>query len=251
MRQKRPILIIDDDSRVCELVASILTGGGCKVLSAPDGLAGVETARVAQPALILVDMMMPRMDGIETCKRLKQDPGLEDIPVVGITASTDLSYTEKAFRAGASFFLPKPFSVESLVQVVELAMGAAQPKSTMGGTRRHPRFPAELPVWCLIGRHAGTTREVRGSTQNLGLGGMLVLLPQQVEPGTILRLCLGSPQGPITADGTVMWHAPQPTDDGKTAHGIRLLRFPEDADLVQYRRLLSELAASSEVKTTP
>lgn len=246
---KRPILIIDDDPRVCELVTSILAGGGLKVLTAPDGGTGIETARAVQPAVILLDMMMPGMDGIETCEHLKRDPGLQDIPVVGITASTDLQYTVKAFRAGATFFLPKPFGLESLAQVVDLAVEAAQPKIPMQGTRRYPRFPAELPVWCLIGRKGGAAREVRGRTQNVALGGLLLLLPEQVEPGAVLRLCLGFPQGPITADGTVMWHGPQPTDEGKTPHGIRLLRFTEDTDLVQYRRFLSEIATNSEVQT--
>lgn len=247
---RRPILIIDDDHKICELVTSILTAEGFKVLTAPDGSTGIETARVAQPAAILLDMMMPEMDGIETCERLKQDPCMEDVPVVGITGSTDLHYTEKAFRAGATFFLPKPFSMESLVQVVDLAAEAAQPKTAFHGTRSSPRFPAELPVWCRIGEDGGTTREVTGHTQNAGLGGVLLLLPEQVEPGTVLRLCLGFPRGPITADGTVMWVAPQPTDAGNTPHGIRFLRFADDGDFVQYRRFLSEIAASSEGRTT-
>lgn len=247
--RKRPILIIDDDPRVCELVTSILAGAGLKVLTAPDGETGIQTARAAQPAVILLDMMMPGMDGIETCEQLKRDPGLQDIPVVGITASTDLQYTAKAFRAGATFFLAKPFGLESLIQVVELAVEAAQPTIPMQATRRYPRFPAELPVWCLIGRNGRAGREVRGHTQNVAMGGLLLLIPEQVEPGTVLRLCLGFPQGPITADGTVMWHAPQPTDEGKTPHGIRLLRFTDDTDLTQYRRFLSEIATKSQVQT--
>ncbi len=245
----RPILIIDDDHKICELVTSVLTDEGFKVFAAPDGSTGIETARVAQPAAILLDMMMPEMDGIETCKYLKRDPGLEDIPVVGITASTDLQYTQKAFRAGATFFLPKPFSIESLVQVVDLATESTRSESTMQGTRHYPRFPAKVPARCIIDGNSGPTREVRGHTQNVGLGGLLLMLPEQLEPGTVLRLCLGFPEGHITADTTITWHAPQAMREGKTPHGIRFLRFTEDADFVQYRRFISEIAANSETRT--
>jgi CheY-like chemotaxis protein len=247
--EKRPILVIDDDPKICRAVADILGTAGFKVVVAEDGPSGIETARAVQPAVILLDMIMPGMDGIETCEYLKCDPGLEDIPVVGITASTDLQYTEKAFHAGAQFFLPKPFEVDSLVQVVELAMRSALPQPAM--RRHYPRFPAELPVLCVTRGDAGSSQEVKGHTENVGLGGLLLLLPERVGPGTILHLCLGSPHGPITADGTVMWLAPEPTSDGMTAHGIRLVRFSEDADLVQFRRFLSKIATNSEVSTSP
>ncbi len=241
--EKRPILIIDDDPKVCELITSVLTGAGLEVLAASDGLRGIETARAAQPTVILLDMMMPGLDGIETCKRLKQEPALERIPVVGITGSTDLSYTEKAFRAGARFFLPKPFGAESLVQVVELAAEVAHPETAMQHTRHHPRFPVELPIRCLVRGDAETAQELVGQTENVSLGGFQVLLSKALEPGTVLRLRLDLADGPITAYGTVVWQYIQVLGEGKIPHGIQFLHFQEDADLVQYRRFLSELAA--------
>lgn len=89
--KNRPILIIDDEPDFREVVSSVLTKAGFRVLAAPDGPQGIVMARASQPAVILVDMLMPDMDGIETCERLKLDPGLEDIPVVGVTGSTDLT----------------------------------------------------------------------------------------------------------------------------------------------------------------
>jgi len=124
--RKRPILIIDDNRDLCDLVTSVLGGAGFEVLSAPDGLSGLESARRSRPAAILLDMMMPGLDGLDTCRRLKKDRVLGVIPVIAITATGDLRYTERAFYAGAEFFLPKPFGAESLVHVVTLATGAAR-----------------------------------------------------------------------------------------------------------------------------
>lgn len=248
--QKRPILIIDDDPSLCETAAAMLVDAGFEVLSAPDGPSGIETARVAQPAVIILDMMMPGVDGIETCELLKRDPVLGDIPVIGATGSEDLTYTKKAFRAGAQFFLPKPFGTATLIQVVELALESARHHTPLEG-RRHPRFPAEVPIRCFVSADANTAREVRGHTQNVSLGGLLLLLAEKLESGMVLRLRLGLPEGAVSADGTVMWQAPQPTGEGKTLHGIRLLRFTEDAGLVQYRRFLSQLAADYAARTNP
>lgn len=62
------------------------------------------------------------MDGISTLERLKKDSPLRDIPVIGITSSMDPTYPTKAFRAGAEFFLPKPFDMKTLISTVELAV---------------------------------------------------------------------------------------------------------------------------------
>ncbi|MFQ5803067.1 MAG: two-component system response regulator [Candidatus Methylomirabilales bacterium] len=242
----RPILVIDDDHAVCELVTSILTSTGFTVHSASDGPTGIETARAEQPAVILLDMMMPGIDGISTCQRLKRDPVLADIPVVGVTGSDNLRYAGRAFCAGAAFFLAKPFGLNALVNVVELALESAQRGDPMDRRRRRPRFLAEVPVRCLIGQDAEATREVVGQTGNMSLSGLLLLLPEEIVPGTSLRLRLGLPEGPITADGTVIWQDPQSLEDGRTPHGIRFVRFVEEADLVRYRRLLGELSMEDE-----
>ncbi|MFQ5801865.1 MAG: response regulator [Candidatus Methylomirabilales bacterium] len=243
--QIRPILVIDDDPRFCELVTDTLSGTGFEVHSAPDGSSGIELARAAQPAVILLDMMMPGVDGIATCKRLKQDRVVGDIPVIGITASPDPQYTEEAFHAGAELFLAKPIGVKSLTHVVNFA---AQRVHRETGHRVYPRFPAALAVGCLVpAGDADTTRQVAGRTGNVSLGGLLLFLPERLSPGIVLGLLLALPlpTEPITAEGTVTWQGPQPTGDGKTPHGIRLLRFMEHFGLPHYQRYLSRIALST------
>ncbi|MFQ5853149.1 MAG: PleD family two-component system response regulator [Candidatus Binatia bacterium] len=242
--QKRLILVIDDDPSMCELVTAILTAAGYEVISAPNGLPGIEMARAAQPAVILLDMILPELDGVSTCQRLKQDPILGDIPVVGITASSDFTHTEKAFHAGSEFFVSKPFLTESLLQVVDMAVDTAEKRSP--GQRLHPRFQAEVPVRCRVGADANRSREVVGTTRNLSLGGLLLFLPEKLAPGTVVCVHIDLPEGPIIAHSAVIWHNPQPRGAGKIPHGIRFLSFT-DAGLVQYRRFLSQFAAGSAV----
>lgn len=236
--QKRPILVIDNDPSVCELVTAILADVDVEVISAPDGLSGIDMARSAQPAVIFLDMILPELDGASTCQRLKQDPAIGDIPVVGITGSPDLTYTHMAFRAGAEFFLSKPFEAESLLQVVGMAVDAAD--------KLPPRFQAEVPVRCRVGADANRSRELMGTTRNLSLGGLLLLLPQNLVPGTVVHLKLGFPEGPITAKGTVVWEGSQRTAEGRYYyHGIKLLSFAEADGLSQYTHFLSEIAGDS------
>ena len=142
--QNRPILVIDDDPRACELVGTILADADFQVLSALDGQSGLELARTTQPAVIILDMMLPGMGGVDILEVLKRDSVLRRIPVIGITASADWKLTEKAFRAGAQFFLPKPFRAASLLRVVELAVDSARRDTPMLRRRRHPRHH---PSW--------------------------------------------------------------------------------------------------------
>ncbi|MFQ5532834.1 MAG: response regulator [Candidatus Methylomirabilales bacterium] len=241
LKRDRPILVIDDDPRSCDLITGIFAGSEFEVLSAHDGPSGIEIARVTQPAVIILDMMMPGVDGVRTCQRLKRDPVLGDIPVVGFTASADLKYNERAFRAGAEFFLSKPVRAASLLHTVELAVEGAK-------TRRRrpipaPRFPAEIPVRCTVGGDTGTARDVIGETDNVSLGGLLLWLPERLASGTVFRLRLGFPKGPIHAEGVVVWQNLKPTNDGGIRHGIQLLRFVEGSGVVRYRRFLSQIAA--------
>ncbi|MFQ5656119.1 MAG: PleD family two-component system response regulator [Candidatus Methylomirabilales bacterium] len=239
---KRPILVIDDDPRSCELVAALLNKVGFEVLSAADGPSGITLARSVHPAVILLDMVLPGIDGITICQRLKQDPVLGDIPVVGITASADLTYTGKAFRAGAEFFLPKPLRSANLSHVVKLAQESTRRKAPARHHRRHPRFPAGVDVRCLVGGGANKTREVVGTTTNVSLGGLLLLLPEKLSPGTVLGLQLGLPERTIPAEGKVIWQNPPALQDERLPHGIQILGFRGDAGLVGYRRYLSQVA---------
>lgn len=236
----RPILVIDDDHTLRELVDSVLTGAGFKVQKAADGLSGIKLAKTTRPAVILLDMTLPGLDGVRTCQRIKQDATLADIPVVGVTVSSDLQYAEQAFRAGAEFCLAKPFDAESLIEVVNAASLKAQQETPPRGD---PRLPAEMPVRCVIAGDSETNREVAGVAINASLRGLHLFLSEKVAPGTMLRLHLELPKGAVTAEGEVMWQRDEVADQ-ILPHGVHLLRFVDDAGFLQYKRYLKELAVA-------
>lgn len=243
--QRRPVLVIDDDPQVSELIRDLLAGADLEVVSAPDGPSGIELARTEQPAVILLDMILPGLDGLSTCQRLKQDPVLRNIPVVGITASDDLRYTGKAFRAGFAFFLPKPLRSSTLVRVVELALASSQHETPMQRRRQHPRFRVTLRARCLLRNDTETAYGVEGRTGNVSVGGLLLLVPEKISCGTMLQLVLKLPERPVAARGKVMWQGSRSAEEDQFAHGIQLLGFGEDDGFFQYRRFLGNLAATN------
>ncbi len=108
------ILVIDDTPANLGVIFDHLTGIGYKVLVARNGESGLEKARVEFPDLILLDVMMPGIDGFEVCAELKNDEFLKDIPVIFMTALNDTESKVKAFTCGAVDFVTKPFETEEV-----------------------------------------------------------------------------------------------------------------------------------------
>jgi len=124
---KKKILIIDDEEDLRLLASHALTldRSDFEVIDAKDGAAGIQRAKDEKPAIIILDIMMPKMDGYEVCRRLKADPATRDIPVVMLTASNDPQLTQKAFEAGAVACLTKPYGRRSLVNCVDMALASS------------------------------------------------------------------------------------------------------------------------------
>ena len=238
--ENRPILVIAGDSQSREFISGILTRSDFEVVSVPDGPLAIQFARKVRPAVILLEIVVPGMEGIGTCQDLKKDSVLRRIPIVGITTSAENKCTEQAFHAGAAFCLAKPFGEASLVQMVELASDMAQREVPMNH-RRHPRYPAQIPVHCFIGDDE-TAKEVIGETGDVSLVGLRLWLPEQLTPGTAFRLRLGLSDGPVHVEGVVVWKNPQSKNDGGTDHGVWLMRFDKDSDFLRYKLCIDEIA---------
>ena len=105
------ILILEDDPHTVEVVQLYLRRDGHNVLSAPDGIAGLSLAREAQPDLIVLDLMLPGMDGIEVCRALRRE---SDVPIVMLTARAEEEDRLAGLDMGADDYVTKPFSPREL-----------------------------------------------------------------------------------------------------------------------------------------
>lgn len=108
MADNKKVLVVDDDERNLRLLASILSSQGYAVETAANGIEAINKTKSTRPDIILLDVMMPEMDGYEVCDRLKSDLSTRPIPVVMVTALTDRDSRLKGLEAGANDFLTKP-----------------------------------------------------------------------------------------------------------------------------------------------
>jgi len=117
MTENKPshILIVDDNPENLRLLVNILQNEGYIVRPARNGLTALNSARSDRPDLILLDILMPKMDGYETCRRLKADIRAKHIPVIFISALSDSFDKVKAFDAGCVDYIGKPFNTEELL----------------------------------------------------------------------------------------------------------------------------------------
>jgi len=113
--RRTTILIIDDDPNNLAIVTGFLEEYNFTILVAEDGESGLERAEYALPDLILLDIMMPGIDGYETCRRLKAAAGTKDIPVIFMTALSDVEHKVKGFEAGAVDYVTKPYNREEVI----------------------------------------------------------------------------------------------------------------------------------------
>jgi formate hydrogenlyase transcriptional activator len=109
------ILVVDDDAASLSALFECLRRASYRVLVAQDGTSALERAENGKPALILLDVMMPDIDGFETCRRLKRNPSTADVPVLFLTALSDTNEKVKGFEAGAVDYLTKPFQWEEVL----------------------------------------------------------------------------------------------------------------------------------------
>jgi CheY-like chemotaxis protein len=124
---KAKVLIIDDEKLARTMLTDLLRGKGYTVLTAEDGPSGLAAAQKEKPNAIILDVMMPGIDGFEVCQALKNDVATTGIPVIILTASDDPHLTKKAFKVGAAFTLVKASKPEQLLSTLHLALSLARP----------------------------------------------------------------------------------------------------------------------------
>lgn len=118
------ILAVDDEANVRRIVQVILTRAGYQVTLAADGVEGLDKVRAEQPDLVVLDVMMPHMDGFEMLRRMKADPEIAGVKVVMLTARAQDADIFEGERMGADLYLTKPFNPNDLLQAVNRLLPA-------------------------------------------------------------------------------------------------------------------------------
>jgi len=119
----RTLLIVDDEDGVRSLIRMTLDSDSLEILEAKEGHQALEVARAHHPDLILLDVMLPDLSGIEICRELKSDPLMASTKIVMLTAKAQQSDLGEAEEAGADGYFTKPFSPIALTQKVEAILG--------------------------------------------------------------------------------------------------------------------------------
>lgn len=132
------ILGVDDDVDVAKTIEMDLTQNGYQVVTANNGYAALESALRDRPDLVLLDIAMPEIDGIEVCRRLRANPATASIPILFLTASKDIKTKIDGFNAGADDYLVKPFDLQELNLRVKALL------------RRGPTKPNEIPPGLVV-----------------------------------------------------------------------------------------------------
>ena len=109
------VLVVDDIPKNLQVVGTMLRNEGYEVMGATSGADAIESVRAEVPDLILLDLMMPEMDGLEVCRRFKADATVRSIPIIFLTASNEMEHLVKGFEAGAVDYITKPFNAPELL----------------------------------------------------------------------------------------------------------------------------------------
>ena len=124
------VLIVEDDAHVVRLLRLYLGQDGHQVLSAGNGIDGLRLAREAQPDLVVLDLMLPKMDGMSVCRRLR---GESDVPIVMLTARADEPHRLEGLDMGADDYVTKPFSPRELAARVRAVLRRTAREKTEDG----------------------------------------------------------------------------------------------------------------------
>jgi two-component system, OmpR family, alkaline phosphatase synthesis response regulator PhoP len=119
------VLVVDDNEDSLRIVESILRSAGFEVCLARDGQQAIEIAEASAPELIILDIMMPVMDGVEALQRLRDSPRTSRIPVILLTAKAQDEDVIAGYQTGADYYMTKPFTAKQLLYGVRLVLGQA------------------------------------------------------------------------------------------------------------------------------
>lgn len=201
------ILVVDDEEDLVWAVSKSLRLHGYTVSTAYSGAAALQQIQLGTPDLLMLDMKMPVMDGVELCQRLRRNPIQRSIPIIFLTVQAELDHKIAAYTAGADDYLTKPFDMHELILRIRAVLRRAKPPADAGP----PPQPTQLQVGqlCLDLKMAAIEtegRHIEVTPCELDLLKFMMQNPGQVfSSESLLQNVWGYPAG--TGDPTlVRWH---------------------------------------------
>jgi len=122
-QRKKVLLLVDDSKTILLMERMILGGGAYELITALDGEEAVEKARAELPDLILMDVVMPRMNGFEACRRIRSGVATADIPVIMVTTRGEIESVEAGYESGCADYVIKPIDAQELLAKVQSYLG--------------------------------------------------------------------------------------------------------------------------------
>src|SRR5262245_31497695 len=153
---KPKILVIEDEPDILEVIQYNLEREGHKVIACRDGELGLSRIRTDDPDLVILDLMLPGMDGVEVCRQVKADPVTRGIPVIMVTAKGEESDIVLGLGIGADDYITKPFRPKELVARVQVVLRRGPLREQSGAGERVVRGPLTVD----LGRHEAQVGEV-------------------------------------------------------------------------------------------
>ena len=201
------ILVVEDDIPTLELMREVLTPLGVQVRLVSDSLHAVTLINREKFDGIFLDLMMPKVDGFELARLIRQSPSNKGTPIVIVTGREDKETITQAFEAGGTFFLNKPIDKGKLTRLLSSTRG-----SMLEERRRYKRVSVQTEVKCQVG-----TRRITGMSVNFSQTGLLFQGDGSLVLGNVVQLKFHLPrqQLPISAQGLVV------RTDKKQRLGIR------------------------------
>jgi len=114
----KKILLIEDYAPTAKMIEEVLKIAGYEMSTAINGTSGLQKAIEEKPGLILLDIMLPGIDGLEVCKRLKADPATAKIPVIAVSVKSSAEDIKKGLAAGVDEYIAKPFDPQKLIEAI-------------------------------------------------------------------------------------------------------------------------------------
>ncbi|MFN2453133.1 MAG: diguanylate cyclase [Pyrinomonadaceae bacterium] len=145
-KQTRTILVADDEPANRSLIQRRLERAGYSVITAQNGSEAVKLTRTANPDLVLLDVMMPVMDGLEACRLIKEDAAMRDVPVIFLSARDETDVKVNGLSLGANDYVSKPFKAEELLARVDVAMRLKSERDDLRSSAAEARADADIAI---------------------------------------------------------------------------------------------------------